>query len=52
MCSATTDASATKGRNGGVGLEPIGTILPPFVGSFDGWGYKIFIRSEADLNLY
>lgn len=35
------DASATVGWNGGLGFVPIGTLIAPFTGSFDGQNYRI-----------
>lgn len=35
------DASKSKNLNGGAGFEPIGTDGKPFVGTFDGRGFKI-----------
>jgi hypothetical protein len=35
------DASATATWNGGLGFEPIGSVLFPFTGTLDGKGYKI-----------
>ncbi len=35
------DASATKTMNGGQGFLPVGTVLNPFTGAFDGQGHTI-----------
>jgi len=45
MLTNDIDASETRNWNVGTGFRPIGTIANPFMGKFDGNGYKI-------LNLY